>query len=392
MYSPLPLGRIQYTRVMNSNKNNLPKRAPRAQKKQQPPQSKGPAKPEEGNRNLRRAAARAQNKSMASAYAPNAIATGTKSMEPLIRGGRNSCRIVHRELVASISGSASFTVGQSIPLNPGLASSFPWLASQAQAWEEYRFHKLKFCYYTRTGTQTTGSLQIVPDYDAADAAPATEQIASSFEDVVEDAPWKDLECRLNPQAMYSMGPKKFIRTGALAANLDIKTYDVGQLFVCSTDGAAVNWGKLWVEYDVEFFVPASPSSGIVFAASQHETSVDPTSSSLLPTPVVLPGSSVLASVAGNVLTFLSAGRFLVTQYLAATSVTAVSVTAAAGGALIATYGSPNSLNHAGQGGGTEAIYVLMMDAVIGSTLTISNTIVGGTKSELLIAQVPLQQT
>lgn len=391
MYSPLPLGRIQYTRVMNSNKQKSPKKNGSTQAKAPKP---APAQPLVESRQSRRARAQIANKGkQRTAYAPSAVATGTLSMQPMIQSSRNSCRIVHRELVASVLGASAFTVGQSFNLNPGLATTFPWLSSQAQSWEEYRFNKLKFCYYTRTGSNTPGSVQLVPDYDAADAPPASEQIASSFEDVVEDAPWKDLECQLNPRSMFPMGPRKFIRSGALAGNLDIKTYDAGQLFVCSIDGTAVNWGKLWVEYDVELSVPANAAAGSAPATSQHVTSASPTSLSILPIPVTRSGSSAIVTIAGNVLTFQQAGRYLVSLLTSATQILQNAAPAvAAGGALIATYGTAGTATAPAPGLVPLQQQTVLMDAIIGSTLTFDSAIVGGNTAELFIARVPSLQT
>jgi len=144
-----------------------------------------------------------------------AYALGQGSKEPkIINHGRDGVRIVHRELIGSITGSTGFTIAQQIALNPGLQASFPWLSTQAQGWEQYRFHMLRFCYYSRTGSSTPGSMMLVPDYDAADAAPATEQIASAYRDVEEQAPWvPEFCCALNVKAMHPDGTHKFIRTG-----------------------------------------------------------------------------------------------------------------------------------------------------------------------------------
>lgn len=338
-----------------------------------------------------RTRARARNGVGRPAAAPSAIATGTMSMQPQIIGGRNSTRIVHRELVASIIGSASFAVFQTLALNPGLAATFPWLSSQAQSWEEYKFNRLKFCYYTRTGSSTPGSVQLVPDYDAADAAPASEQIASSFQDVVEDAPWKNLECSLSSSSMFPMGPRKFIRSGALAANLDVKTYDAGQLFICTTDGTAVNWGKLWVEYDVELSVPANPAAGSLAASSQHVTSVVPTTSSMLPTPVTLSGSAAIVSIASNVLTFLIAGRFFVNYVSSATTDIVNPTLAVAGGSFVATFGTAGKELTGGGSGDSTCQQACLVDAVIGTTLTFAQVVNVGLTAELFIAAVPSAQ-
>jgi hypothetical protein len=204
---------------------------------------------------------RPRQESAAAAYATGQL-TGQAQITRLTADSTN---IVHRELYGGFVGSILFAVGATIAVQPGLPASFPWLSSQAVGWERYRFNRLRLCSYTRTGSTTVGSLIMAPDYDAADAAPVSEQIASSYYGAVEDAPWKDICCEFDPQ---SLGFERFIRTGALAANLDIKTYDVANLFVCSVDGSgAVPWSKLWWEYDVTFFNPQLPPGGLADAGT-----------------------------------------------------------------------------------------------------------------------------
>jgi hypothetical protein len=195
-------------------------------------------------------------KSVAAAYS-----TGQLGTSPKITQTRDSCRVVHRELIASITGTTAFTVANSFALNPGVAATFPWLSVMAQCWEQYRFRRLRFCYFTRTGSNIPGSLMLSPDYDASDSSPVSEQIASSYDDTAEDAPWKNINCDLPSRRMNASYPKHFTRSGDLASNLDIKTYDVGKLSVITLDGTAVFWGKLWVEYDVEFSIPQLPPVG-----------------------------------------------------------------------------------------------------------------------------------
>jgi len=173
----------------------------------------------------------------------------------------DSCRIIHRELVASIIGSTAFTVAQALALNPGLAASFPWLSNEAAGWEKYKFNSLKFEFFTRTGSNVPGSMMLAPDYDASDAAPLSEVAASAYEDCEEDAPWKDICCLLKASELMGDMKERFVRTGTLAANQDIKTYDCGNLFACTVDGTAVNWGKLWVDYDVTLITPHVPPGG-----------------------------------------------------------------------------------------------------------------------------------
>jgi len=289
--------------------------------KQQPPKKVLPPKQQKQKRGPRKGPG--PQKSVAAAYA-----TGQVGKAPSIVMSRDNCRVVHRELLSSVTGSVGFTTQTTIALNPGLIASFPWLATMAQAWQKYRFHKLRFCYYTRTGSNVPGSCMLVPDYNAADGAPVSEVIASSFDDVAEDAPWKDITCTLAQKRMS--GPDHhFVRTGALAANLDIKTYDVGNLFVCTVDGTAVNWGKLWVEYDVEFFIPQLPPAGVLntnggaFTGANTQTAANPFGTA----PTVHANSLNVAMSNASVLTITNPGDYLLSFDYVGTGITAVTAAA-----------------------------------------------------------------
>jgi hypothetical protein len=228
----------------NKRKANNPPRNPPAPKRQKNNNGLSTARPQ---------------KAAAAAYSSGQHTGEAK----IFRNGKDSCRIVHRELLSSITGSVAFTIPLEVALNPGLNVSFPWLSTQAQAWERYRFNRLRFCYFTRTGSNIPGSLMLAPDYDAADDPPISESIASSYEDCEEDAPWKDICCVLPQRSLMGDMKEKFIRSGPLQPNQDIKTYDAGNLFVCTVDGTAVGWGKLWVEYDITLYNPQTPAGGFM---------------------------------------------------------------------------------------------------------------------------------
>jgi len=323
-------------------------------------------------------------RSVAAAYS-----TGQSTFAPSILASRDMSRIVHRELIGSVVGTVNFSTSGLGPfsLNPGLSATFPWLSTQAVGWEQYRFNKLNFCYYTRTGSNVPGSLMLIPDYDAADSAPISEQIASAYEDVSEDVPWKDIKCNLRPAAMHPDGPKKYIRLSGLASNLDIKTYDVGNLFVGTTDGTAVPWGKLWVEYDVTLYTPQLPSTGSSTLSFQSYTSAAPTTANLVGvTPTLVAGSAALFTVAGSVITFVAPGSFFVIYLAVGTTITNSANTVISGsGSFISWFGSagPEQTGSAGPDG----TWTMAVNAVVGTTLTFSNTIVDGTNAELSVIRI-----
>jgi hypothetical protein len=257
-----------------------------------------------------------------------AFATGQHSQPPSIeRTGSGSCRIRHRELLASVTGSSAFVAALSFSLNPGLVASFPWLSIEAQGWEMYHFNSLKFEYYTRTGTSTPGSVIMAPDYDAADVPPANEQVASSYEDTEEDAPWKDICCVLREKSLAGGVTKKFVRTAVLPVNQDIKTYDSGTFYLATTDGTAVPWGKLWVEYDVTFYTPQLPPLGPVFFAGGAVTSggtITP-STPLGTAPQQAVNSSGFFALGNNMIQFIATGQYLVVYQVTGTGVAATEV-------------------------------------------------------------------
>jgi len=100
-----------------------------------------------------------------------------------------------------------------------------------------------------------GKYALAVDFDAADAAPTSKLDLLNFEGTVSLKAWEDGRYVCSPSNLSKM-KSYYVRSGALANNLDIKTYDVGTFFV-ATSGQAANTfiGELFIEYDVEFMTP-----------------------------------------------------------------------------------------------------------------------------------------
>jgi hypothetical protein len=213
-------------------------------------------------------------------FAPVASARSNRTSAPTIKSTNKMTHIVHRELVTTINGNTTFGVS-TFNLNPGLSATFPWLSSIAGSFEQYRFNRVTFKYITRAPTSYIGSILMAPEYDALDAAPSSELLASQMNGAIEDTPWKDQSLSFVVGDMFPMGPRKYIRTGTLPSSSDMKTYDAGQLFVCAVscfDTSAI--GKLWVEYDVELHIPQNPSAGSLYNVGSALSFVRSSSQSL----------------------------------------------------------------------------------------------------------------
>jgi hypothetical protein len=254
-----------------------------------------------------------------------AYSTGLTTSKPvIIRSGDDSCRIKHSEMLTLVAGSVLFSA-TTFSMQPGLSSSFPWLSTQTYGWEKYKFNSLRAVYYTRTGTGTAGSVILSPDYDAADAAPASEQQATSFHGAADDAPWKTVAVNFDMKRSKEL----YLRSGPLSANLDIKTYDFANLHVCTADGAVVNWGKIFLEYDVTLLNPQ------LLSGTYAGGSVNGGGGGLTPalpfgnTPVVTPGS-IVASCNGTIINLqnLVVGqKYVMDAFVDGTGLTALTVTA-----------------------------------------------------------------
>lgn len=189
--------------------------------------------------------------------APVAQARRVTTSKPKIQGRANNgdIRVQHREYISDVAGSVAFASTEFL-LNAGSLISFPWLSSIARQYESYSFRSLKFCYESQAPTTATGTVLLVLDYDAADAAPLSKVEAMSYRNSVRSAPWQESSHRSSPEDLHKMKSYYVRDTTILAANLDVKTYDIGNLFVCTQGQANTNAiGELYVEYDVDLMTP-----------------------------------------------------------------------------------------------------------------------------------------
>lgn len=176
--------------------------------------------------------------------------------------------VEHEELIQDINGSVAFSnIG--LQINPGLVSTFPWLAQMAPLYESYLFEKLEFRFESTSATTAQGSLMMAVDYDASDPLAASKIQLATYRRYIRSAPWEECQCvslleDLRKQTTY------FVRNGTLAANQDIKLYDVGLLNIAVQGQAdASPIGELYIRYRVKFMTPQLGSVGVGNALSAN---------------------------------------------------------------------------------------------------------------------------
>jgi len=215
-------------------------------------------------------------------------------------------------------------------VQPGISSTFPWLANIAANWEKYRFNRIGFRFVSRSATSFTGSVVMAPDYDASDAPPPDYQTMSSYQNAISDAPWKDIMCVLSPRSTTLVGNSRFIRIGSLSDNEDIKLYDVANLQIATTGQANTSVvGELWVEYDLTLQIPQLQVGSVTtnISSGMYEATAGIDVNNLLGTAAAAQNGLVNIAVVGNTVTItnINVGEYYIFDYLIAASTTLTTI-------------------------------------------------------------------
>jgi hypothetical protein len=290
----------------------------------------------------------------------------------------------HREYLMDIvvpSTPSSFT-NTSFSVNPGDPATFPWLASMAQQYQQYKFNGLVFEFKTLSSDITAGgalgAVIMASNYDVVEASYADKISMENSQFAVSAKPScsqiHTMECLPSSTAnnlFYVRGGTAVTLTGQ-----DNRFYDLAN-FQLATSGlpgsAGTVLGELWVSYDVSLYKPILnafiPGATVKGASSISKTVIYGVA------PVVQ-GNSVTAS--GSTLTFLYPGQYLVTSFIGGTGLTgpAFSGTATAQALASSFSGSTTLTCQAIQVKVTAANQTLILDYSTSSSVTLSQTMVG----------------
>lgn len=172
--------------------------------------------------------------------APGApIAMGSSSMNPR---NSNDYPIHNVERICEI-GASEFTGIRRYQINPGLMTTFPWLSNIAGSFDRYLFKRLVFRYKPTCPTTTTGQVVFAWDYDALDPTPRNNR------EMCQETFWKAISPWQSASFAIPGVNKNLYTRNAVIAGSDLKTYDIGQLFI-SVDVDADAVGYIEAEYDV----------------------------------------------------------------------------------------------------------------------------------------------
>lgn len=243
-----------------------------------------------------------------SAQAQNMTTAPIVTGGPFSSSGRTIVR--HREYIAEVIGSTGFSVS-TYPVNPGMLQTFPWLGRfPAQGYDMYHFRYIRFCYETEQSTASAGSIMMAFDYDASDSAPINKISLMSYNGAVRSSCWAPISIP-GASSMINKVKTRFIRSGALAVNQDIKLYDTANFMLAiqgCTNGAVM--GELYVEYEVELFSPQLDNVQLTLASSSKISNSNTTRTApFTGTPTIAGGLPL--TVTANKIAFPVPGSYLV---------------------------------------------------------------------------------
>ncbi len=302
--------------------------------------------------------------------APVSIGNRTFMTSPKVRRSADGHEIhTHSEYIADITGNtAPYAIARQVSLNPGLATSFPWLNQIASRFESYKFRKLNFRFMTERPTTESGYVALVPDYDPTDPAPESKTSAFQYQSAAKCAPWENL-VQVNLPSNLLKRKEYFVRQGSLTSAENLALYDTGNLWVLvGGNTGSVNLGELWCDYEVELITPQLDSN---YGSSDSAKIVGATAQT-----AALPFGTAPASTFSRenlwtydpvtgAITFLRPYQGLFSAAIEGTVISAVSVSASTAVVSVTT----GSINAAGTG----ATYSWVVGAQEGQTLDVATT-------------------
>jgi len=180
--------------------------------------------------------------------------------------GDGSVWIRHREFITDIMSIGVNFHTISRPINPGVGTTFEWLQAIANSYESYVFNSLSFEFESTCATTDRGTLIMGIDFDASDPGPATKQDLMAYQGSVRSNIWSHACCAASSKDLKKFGIQRYVRSSVpLSASSDIKTFDVGNLYVglqgVSSQLAA---GELYVTYDVTLHTPQPAGAALAY--------------------------------------------------------------------------------------------------------------------------------
>jgi len=138
------------------------------------------------------------------------------------------------------------------PLNPMDYDTFTALPAIASRYETYQIEELSFHYIASVSSYVSGSVIMAIDYDCLDALPANQDVMANYPSHVETKVSENVVL-VASKAMCNKIPWHYC--GSTTNPKDLKTYNVGTLFVSSSGDVHEGVGRIVMRYAIRFSGP-----------------------------------------------------------------------------------------------------------------------------------------
>ena len=194
---------------------------------------------------------------------------------PTIRNARTqegAVVIRHKEYLADVTSSSTALAGAvtTYSLQPGLNTTFPWLSSIANAFQEYKINGMLVEFRSTAGDSVSstnsalGEVVLSTNYNAASPFTTTSSKSALMNEefAVSTKPSQSVIHAIECAASQTPVDKLYTRsatggTNVMASGTDIRLYDLGVLAVGTygQQAASVVLGELWITYEVLLYKP-----------------------------------------------------------------------------------------------------------------------------------------
>lgn len=186
---------------------------------------------------------------------------------PIIRNTKSGGFISrHREYIQDITASTAFRIN-SLPINPGLLGTFPYLSQIADSFEQFDMRGLVFEFKTMSSdavlssgaSSALGTVIFATQYNALDKPFEDKRTMENYEFANSTKPSESMlhpvECKRSQTPVDLL----YVRTEELVSTGDLRMYDLGNFSFavqgCQNAAPGQVIGELWCSFEVEFFKP-----------------------------------------------------------------------------------------------------------------------------------------
>jgi len=258
-------------------------------------------------------------------------------MPPQMETSRiKSTVITHKEyitdVVSSTASNSSLVLNTNLfayPIQPANSTTFPWLSTVAQNYQEYRILGMVFEYKSTCGSAISGtnnamgSVLMSTQYRASDPAFTNKQQMDNEQYAVDVVPWSNtchfIECSPHQSPLDTL----YTRSAPVTTDSP-ELYDLGTFYIatCGQQASSVVLGELWCSYQVELLKPqlaigSSSDAGSIL--TWHGLSVSITSGTPCNAVSTTSNSNYVCTTSSNSVTIppgtFSSGDLIQMQYL-----------------------------------------------------------------------------